>query len=66
MKNIFGNTPKETEYYEEILKIKNNYSKDDKEKDEEHLKNMLARASSIARSSYNFRTIYESGEETRL
>ena len=62
----FWKYAKETEYYEEILKIKNNYSKDDKEKDEEHLKNMLARASSIARSSYNFRTIYESGEETRL
>ena len=51
---------------EEIVKIKNNYSASDKEKDQEYLNNMLKRASIIAESSNNFRTVYESGKETRL
>lgn len=53
-------------YYQDILNIKNNFNQECKKKDEEHLKDMLKRASNIASSSSNFRTVYESGEETRL
>ena len=62
----FWEYAKKSIYYEEIVKIKNNYSASDKEKDQEYLNNMLKRASIIAESSNNFRTVYESGEETRL
>lgn len=62
----FWEYAKKSIYYEEIVKIKNNYSASDKEKDQEYLNNMLKRASIIAESSNNFRTVYESGKETRL
>ena len=62
----FWEYAKKSIYYEEIVKIKNNYSVSDKEKDQEYLNNMLKRASIIAESSNNFRTVYESGKETRL
>ena len=62
----FWKYAKESIYYEEILNIKKNYSLDDKKKDREYLDNMLKRASMIAESSNNFRTVYESGKETRL
>ena len=62
----FWKYAKESIYYEEILNIKKNYSLDDKKKDREYLDNMLKRASIIAESSNNFRTVYESGKETRL
>ena len=47
-------------------KHQKNYSLEDKQKDDEHLNDMLKRASAIAESSNNFKTVYESGKETRL
>ena len=62
----FWQYAKESVYYEEILNMKKNYSLEDKQKDDEHLNDMLKRASAIAESSNNFKTVYESGKETRL
>ena len=62
----FWQYAKESVYYEEILNMKKNYSLEDKQKDDEHLNDMLRRASAIAESSNNFKTVYESGKETRL
>lgn len=56
----------ETEYYDEIKKIKDNFSIKDKEKDENNLKDMKIRAYEISKSNNNFKTLYELGEITRL
>lgn len=64
--NYFWKYAKESNFYEKINEIKNNFSIEDKKKDDEHLKNMLNRADIISKSSNNFRTIYESGQEGRL
>lgn len=62
----FWKYARESEFYDEIVSIKDNFSLEDKKRDEEHLKNMLDRAVMISKGANNFRCVYESKEESRL
>lgn len=64
--NYFWKYAKETDFFGEIKKYKENYSGEQKKSDTECTGRMLKRALEIAEQSENFRTIFESGKERRL
>lgn len=65
-KDYFWFYAHKTPYYEELLKIKNNYSKIDKENDAKWMDLMISRASSLVGSKITLKEVFESGKETRL
>ncbi len=63
----FWDYAKKTPYYDEILNIKNNFTDEDKKKDDEALEMMLSRCNYICSlKEGNFKDIFDSGKESRL
>lgn len=64
--DYFWKYAKQVEYYEEIKKIKENYSDENKEEDSKHMELMVQNGLDIANSKNTFLNIFESGKESRL
>ena len=64
--DYFWNYAKETEFYSEIRKHKENYSASQKESDKECIGRMIRLALEIADKEENFRTVFDQGKERRL
>ena len=63
----FWNYAKKSEYYQEILKYKADYSQEKKDEDERETKEMLQASVNITNSSKpTFKKVYDSGEKVRL
>ena len=65
-KDYFWKYAKLTPYYEEILKIKNSYTDEDKNKDSKWMDLMIKRASLLVNETNTLKNVFESGKETRL
>ena len=64
--DIFWNYAKKTPYYEDIKKIKENYTLEDKQKDDKSLEAMISRSKEIVNDKITFKKIFDSGKEERL
>lgn len=62
----FWKCAKKTPYYKEIKMIKDNYTDDDKKKDDECLEAMLKRCREIVNDEVTFKSVFDSGKEERL
>ena len=62
----FWECAKNTPYYKEIKSIKDNYTLEDKKKDDECLEAMLKRCREIVNDEVTFKTVFDSGKEERL
>ena len=62
----FWEYAKKTPYYEEIKSIKDNYTLEDKKKDDECLNSMIRRCREIVNDDVTFKSIFDSGKEERL
>ena len=62
----FWECAKKTPYYKEIKMIKDNYTDEDKKKDDECLEAMLKRCREIVNDEVTFKTVFDSGKEERL
>ena len=62
----FWKYAKKTDYYNEILKFKNNYSDENKISDENCLKTLIYKGSEIPKAENTFKKIYEGGYKIRL
>ena len=65
-KDYFWNYAKKTAYYDEIKKIKENYTESDQKKDDDSLEAMLKRCREIVQDEVTFKTVFDSGKEDRL
>ena len=64
--DFFWKYAKLTPYYEEILKIKNSYTDEDKNQDSKWMDLMIKRASLLVNETNTLKNAFESGKETRL
>lgn len=62
----FWEYAKKTPYYEEIKSIKDNYTLEDKKKDDECLNSMIRRCREIVNDDVTFKSVFDSGKEERL
>ena len=62
----FWSYAKKTAYYEKIKEIKENYTDEDKQKDDKSLEAMLKRCREIVKDEVTFKTVFDSGKEDRL
>lgn len=62
----FWKYAKKTDYYNEILKFKNNYSDENKISDENCLKTLIYKGTEIPKAENTFKKIYEGGYKIRL
>ena len=62
----FWDYAKKTAYYDEIKKIKENYTESDQKKDDDSLEAMLKRCREIVQDEVTFKTVFDSGKEDRL
>ena len=62
----FWECAKKSPYYKEIKMIKDNYTDDDKKKDDECLEAMLKRCREIVNDEVTFKSVFDSGKEERL
>ena len=62
----FWEYAKKTPYYEEIKRIKDNYTLEDKKKDDECLNSMIRRCREIVNDDVTFKSVFDSGKEERL
>ena len=53
-------------YYEDIKKIKANYTLEDKQKDDKSLEAMISRSKEIVNDKITFKKTFDSGKEERL
>lgn len=65
-KEYFWKYAKDIPYYEEIKKIKDNYSEKDKKEDEKYMNQMIERAYALRNSKNTLKEVFESGKEKRL
>ena len=64
--NVFWNYAKKTEYYNEIVEFKNNYSEEQKKSDMECLGTLVNKGNLIPENEVTFKKMYEQGKEIRL
>ena len=62
----FWEYAKKTPYYEEIKRIKDNYTLEDKKKDDKCLNSMIRRCREIVNDDVTFKNVFDSGKEDRL
>ena len=62
----FWSYAKKTAYYEKIKEIKENYTDEDKQKDNKSLEAMLKRCREIVKDEVTFKIVFDSGKEDRL
>lgn len=62
----FWKYAKKTDYYNEILEFKNNYSDENKISDENCLKTLIYKGTEIPKTENTFKKIYEGGYKIRL
>lgn len=65
--DCFWNYAKQTEYYDEIVEFKNNYSEEKKNADKECLENLIKKADQLAKiGEMTFKKAMENGEKVRI
>lgn len=65
--DCFWNYAKQTEYYDEIVEFKNNYSEEKKNADKECLANLIKKADQLAKTDeMTFKKAMENGEKVRI
>lgn len=64
--DYFWKYAEETDFYELLKQIKNNYTEQDKIADQEHLQQLIESGITFLNREYTFKKIFESGLETRL
>lgn len=64
--DVFWDYAKDSEYYDEIVAYKENYSDEQKESDSKCLELLVNRGVEIANSEVTFRRVFERGEKVRL
>lgn len=64
--DVFWDYAKDSEYYDEIVTYKENYSDEQKESDSKCLELLVNRGVEIANSEVTFRKVFERGEKVRL
>ncbi len=65
--DCFWNYAKQTEYYDEIVQFKNNYSEEKKNADKECLENLIKKADQLAKTGeITFKKAMENGEKVRI
>ena len=65
--DCFWNYAKQTEYYDEIVEFKNNYSEEKKNADKECLENLIKKADQLAKTGeITFKKAMENGEKVRI
>lgn len=65
--DCFWNYAKQTEYYDEIVEFKNNYSEEKKNADKECLENLIKKAAQLAENEeMTFKKAMENGEKVRI
>lgn len=65
--DCFWNYAKQTEYYDEIVEFKNNYSEEKKNADKECLENLIKKANQLAKiGEMTFKKAMENGEKVRI
>lgn len=62
----FWEYAKKSPYYEEIKRIKDNYTVEDKKKDDECLNSMIKRCQEIVKEEVTFKTVFDNKKEERL
>lgn len=64
--SFFWDYAKKTSFYPELKNVLDNFTLEDKKKDEESLNSLLLLANTISNSKGTFKEIFESGKEQRL
>lgn len=65
--DCFWNYAKQTEYYDEIVEFKNNYSEEKQNADKECLENLIKKADQLAKTGeITFKKAMENGEKVRI
>ncbi|MBR6690602.1 MAG: glycosyltransferase family 8 protein [Bacilli bacterium] len=62
----FWDYASKTPFYDEIKTIKENWSEEDKKKDDRHFNKLLERCDEIVALPVTFKTVFESGKESRI